>query len=124
MKIDFEMSNGKTIRLNRRLIERQQLTQEEVNVIARLHDKKHRIFDRMEREAVPHRLRALANEVKDIEFDLQEAWRFERNAAFHEFWNVPKCTCPKLDNIDCKGSGRMFFAVSCPIHGDVDGSYY
>lgn len=52
-----------------------------------------------------------------IEFELQDAWKFERNANYHRFWNRPKCTCPKLDNEDVYGLSCAYYNQSCPLHG-------
>ena len=35
-----------------------------------------------------------------IERELQGLWGFEQNVKYTKFWELPACTCPKLDNSD------------------------
>jgi len=62
-------------------------------------------------------LRQLAERVTRIEYELQELWGFERDCRWHEFWRMPWCSCPILDNKDRRGTGQAVIAESCPIHG-------
>jgi hypothetical protein len=63
------------------------------------------------------KLKALAEKVTKISFELQELWGFTKDSTFHFWFNVPHCTCPKIDNrermgVDC---GRII-SSNCPIH--------
>jgi len=60
-----------------------------------------------------HRCRDI---VTNIEFKLQEAWGFEANANFHQFWKLPHCDCPELDNMDAYPY-RSYVNMSCVLHG-------
>lgn len=57
--------------------------------------------------------------LEELEFDMQEAWGFDKNSKKHTWWLKPKsCTCPKLDNVDPAyfGNGKII-VEDCPIHG-------
>jgi len=103
--------------LNPHLIKQQNRTEVEVLKIVELHARLHRAFDEMEAETETERLQKLAALVKELEFHLQEAWGFERNADWHSWWfQVPHCTCPILDNWDRVGTEFAVLTTGCPIH--------
>ena len=57
------------------------------------------------------------SEVRVLEFELQEAWGFERNEKWHHYWfKQPLCTCPKVDNYERLGTGMFIVSNSCPLH--------
>lgn len=57
--------------------------------------------------------------VEQLEFILQDILGYERNADFHKYWpNIDGCTCPKLDNLEQLGYGRII-SEDCPFHGKV-----
>ena len=107
------------IRLNERLILQQKLSESEVAEILRLHEYKLTIRAKM--WALPSdnpKIKAYAKELEQIEFLLQDAWKFERNINYHKFWEAPHCTCPKMDNEDAWPSGYYVKALVCPVHGE------
>lgn len=54
--------------------------------------------------------------IEDIEFTLQGLWRFDRNKDFHTHWiEIKGCTCPKMDNRDHWGTGRIVIS-DCKWH--------
>lgn len=54
--------------------------------------------------------------IEDIEFTLQGLWKFERNKDFHTHWiEIKGCTCPKFDNRDHWGTGRIVIS-DCKWH--------
>lgn len=116
MDTTITANNGKTISLNRALVEKMGLDQNQVNKILVLHQEKHDVFDAMKETDDKKTLRNLAKLVTQIEFDLQEAWGFQKDSSFHEWYMVPKCTCPKLDNQDRKGTPYNVYSSTCPIH--------
>jgi len=63
-------------------------------------------------------LRQCAKEVEELEFQLQESWKFEKDKNYHRYWwTLPKCTCPKMDNEDRFGTDYHVYSSDCPIHG-------
>ena len=106
------------IRLNERLILQQNLSESEVAEILRLHEYKLTIRSKM--KALPPdnpKIKAYAKDLEQIEFLLQDAWKFPRDANFHRFWETPHCSCPKMDNADAWPSGYYVKALDCPVHG-------
>lgn len=106
------------VRLNERLILQQNLSESEVEQILRLHEYKLAIRAKM--KALPSdspKIKDYAADLEQIEFLLQDAWKFKRDANFHRFWEVPHCSCPKMDNEDAYPSGYYVRSMTCPIHG-------
>ena len=110
--------HGEGIRLNERMILQQNLSESEVAEILRLHEYKLTVRARM--RALPSdnpKIKAYAKDLEQIEFLLQDAWKFERNINYHKFWEVTHCTCPKMDNDDVWPSGHYVRNFECPVHG-------
>ncbi len=56
-------------------------------------------------------------EVRDIEFAMQELLKFEKNSAKHRHYlSDPKCKCPKEDGRELWGTDLRIVAASCPLH--------
>lgn len=54
--------------------------------------------------------------IEDIEFTLQGLWKFERSKDHHTHWiDIEGCTCPKMDNRNHWGTGRLTVS-DCPWH--------
>lgn len=104
--------------LNKELAARNWLSTEDVKKLVELHVKKLDIFDMMHATDNPTELKRLAAQVTDIEFQMQATWHFPCDETYHEWYLVPKCVCPKLDNADYRGTDRRVHACNCPIHGD------
>lgn len=103
--------------INKKLCDMQKLSEDNIRGIVQKHIQKLMMFEQMEETDDPNKLKELAQIVNDIEFDLQELWGFALDENFHEWYLVPKCTCPKLDNIDRRGTKYRIFSGDCPIHG-------
>lgn len=66
----------------------------------------------------------LKEDIKDFleilernENELQKAWGLEPDPKWHSYWKAPMyCTCPKLDNAEMLGYGRII-NEDCPLHG-------
>jgi len=103
--------------LNQSLIAKQGLTLSELITIEELHKTKQLLIWRMKHSKKPETLRRLANEITEIEYQLQDAWKFPRDVNFHRFWELPGCVCPVADNRERWGSGYSIHSQDCPIHG-------
>jgi hypothetical protein len=103
--------------LNSALILRQKVNLAGVEQLKLLHATKLDIFEKMENENRPNILKAYAKVVEEIEIALQTEWNFAPNINFHEWYKVPKCKCPKMDNHDLRGTDRRVISQLCPIHG-------
>jgi hypothetical protein len=104
--------------LNPRLIVKQRLNFSSVDAIKKLHILKHKTFDIMINTDSKKLLKTCADTITEIEFKLQDAWGFSRDAKFHYWFEVPKCECPKMDNRERYGTDYMITSSSCPIHGE------
>lgn len=112
--------DGKCLyRLNEGLAIRQKVTDEELKRLVVLHELKLFVFSHMTKNDDPDFLRECADIVTQIEFALQRNWHFPEDENFHEWYLVPGCACPKMDNADCRGTTMRYINMSCPIHGEA-----
>lgn len=105
------------VKLNPNFLRKQNIDEAGEKVILELHELRLNIDDKMKSEDDPVKLKILDKEYTEIEFKLQDAWGFPRNAHYHRFWNRPKCTCPKMDNEDAYSTKYSIINHSCPLHG-------
>lgn len=102
--------------LNFHLAVRQGLTKEKVLELVKLHHMKDALYKRMRRSCKPETLRIMAAEVVEIFLEQQKLWNFPQDPNFHDWYEMPKCECPKMDNRDLKGTKYRIFSGKCPIH--------
>jgi hypothetical protein len=93
------------------------LTGKQVRKIRDLHIKKLRMLEQMEKTSAVNELRAHADAIEAIEYELQDLWGFDRDRRYHEWYMLPKCTCPK-DNSERRGTDYQIIILTCPLHGD------
>lgn len=56
-------------------------------------------------------------QLRKLEFKMQRLWGLKEDEKYHTYWMMPKqCTCPKMDNRDRLGHGRVI-SGDCPLHG-------
>lgn len=103
--------------LNPRLVASQQLTPEAIAKIEALHEVRHKLIKRMKLAKKPETLKTLAWRVTETEYALQTAWGFPTDSAYHRYWELPGCSCPRLDNAD-DWPYRQHYSQTCLIHGD------
>lgn len=111
--------NGTTITLNKDLIEKQKLDLETVATILGLHARKAALLQEME-TAPEFSWEAYARDIRSIEFALQRSWGFPQSENFHRWWNLPHCSCPKLDNEERYGTAQLIIDKECPVHKEWD----
>ncbi len=104
--------------LNEQLADRQGVTDQEMINLVQLHQYKLAIFDQMQATTDRDELRRLAGIVETTEFEMQKNWHFPLDKTMHEWYRVPKCTCPKLDNEYRRGTQYCVIDAECPIHGE------
>ena len=107
----------RAIELNPRLIDKQGLDVSQIKRIMLLHEDKIRFMDKMDVLDDVRQLKYYASMIEEIEFYLQGFWGFPHDANYHRWWNVPKCSCPAMDNEDMYGTEYNVYNESCPIHG-------
>ncbi len=98
-------------------VQRAKLTKKDFKKIQTLHKKRRWIVGIMKRSSKASTLRYWYERWTQNEFDLQEAWKFDKNENFHASWNLPKCTCPKMDNDENYGTKYRIITQGCPVHG-------
>lgn len=103
--------------LNENLLEKQKVTEDNIEKIRLLHIQKLELFDKMNEESDSIKLRDFAKEFEGIEFKLQALWNFPINKNYHEWYTVPKCSCPKMDNKEYRGTEFRIYNQECLIHG-------
>lgn len=55
----------------------------------------------------------------NIEYNMQLLYGEKEDETYHKFWETPKCTCPKIDNIEMYPNKETIFNLKCPIHGEI-----
>ena len=106
------------LRLNKNLILRQGLTEGEVEKIKELHVC--RLI--LEWEIATNKdadFESLIRDWHEVQFKLQEAWKFPLDKNYHRFWDIPTCKCPKMDNDDAYPTGYYVYSADCPLHGPI-----
>jgi hypothetical protein len=102
--------------ISSKLLDKQQAW-DRLDDIKALHVERLELEQFMEVESDPFILKQYNKLYTDIEFRLQDAWGFPRDANYHRFWRRPKCLCPQYDNDDSYGTGYSYITASCPLHG-------
>ena len=121
--VDF--GDGEKAMINPHLVEEQELTDEDIEEIRAFWNIRHSIEKDMESLDPQHKgnkveLKKLLKVWTENEFNLQEAWKFDKNADYHKWWHLPHCTCPKMDNDDNYPTGLYYMMGDCPYHGTND----
>lgn len=104
--------------INMALAKRRNLSKKRIKKINRLQALRDWLYNAM-RTCEAEYLPTFSRWVTETEFKLQKAWRFEMDQAHHKFWNLPRCTCPKMDNDDRYPQGNYIYNAKCPVHGSA-----
>ena len=106
--------------LNSNLIKSQNIDDERLEQLKKMHIAKYLFFEFVKR--IPNEQTKLIKECakvwEQMEFDLQKLWGFEEDNKFHRFWDFPKCSCPVMDNEDRIGVSERVYLSSCLVHGN------
>lgn len=103
--------------LNGYLIEQQNII--DVETLKKAHIVRHHIFEKMKQTNYSPTLKNLAKRAERVEYIIQKLWGFPQDRNYHRWWNLPGCTCPKLDNEDRWGTPYRIYVEYCPIHREV-----
>ncbi len=104
--------------INSILVANQGLDLDTVSKINKLHRVRNCYLTLMDEFNDKGNLRHFSNIITQIDFQLQKLWKFKEDSAYHRFWELPKCDCPKMDNIDTYGTGHRYINPNCILHGD------
>jgi hypothetical protein len=107
---------GQMIYLNSSLVKEQKLSQQKITKLLKLHFLQAAAKDLMDHVENVKMLPKLAAVIEDLNFQMQELWGFNRDADFHHWYEVPRCTCPKMDNKDRFGTNQRIYSSECPVH--------
>jgi len=114
----------KTI-LNQRLVEQQELTEDDIFELEGLHEIRARTFDKMAalnptNDEDKDTLILYSHLLESLEYNMQRVWKFDQDRNYHSWWyRVPYCTCPTMDNGDPMFFGRRIFRHDCPVHNHI-----
>lgn len=104
-------------KLNADLVKSKKLNDSQVQVLKDLHVERLSIEEQMSATEDSKTLKELFSFWTQNQRELQAAWRFEPNNSFHRFWEVPKCSCPSIDNLERLGTSFKIVNNSCLVHG-------
>jgi hypothetical protein len=120
------------VQLNSNLIERQDLSIDEVAGVFAAHGKKLHIFNQgrelLQKAARKGKLSKKKQEqmhelneaLTTAEYQVQNAWGFSRDDSYHTWWtDLPGCTCPKRDNEELRGVDAKIINQNCPWHSII-----
>jgi hypothetical protein len=104
--------------LNEQLAEKQKITKKQRENIYKLYDEIYQLFAEAELDNnLKENGKKYADKIRDLEFQLQENWNFEKDALKHTWWNkIPGCSCPVMDNEERFGIEKIM-NCDCAIHG-------
>jgi hypothetical protein len=108
---------NRSTKLNLNLIKKQGINKATLQKIKTLHLHKLMIYDLMDQIDNSVQLKNFDQILTELEFELQDAWGFPRDARYHKFWNRPCCACAKLDNEDAYPTGYYNYNDNCLLHG-------
>ena len=104
--------------LNQKMVEQQELTEEDIKLVQLCYEQLFELFKEAKEEDDDVALHRIGKSIQNAEFNLQEAWKFPRDARYHRYWyRAPKCTCPIIDNDEAFGTGHNVIQANCPLHG-------
>jgi hypothetical protein len=106
--------------VNMNLAEKQVLTTKDIQLVELLHYIRKELFEELlstEEDVIRTNRKEYTDKLWAIEEKLQEVWKFGVNQNYYRFWEVPRCTCPKMDNDDSYPYGRYVISSNCPLHG-------
>jgi hydroxymethylpyrimidine pyrophosphatase-like HAD family hydrolase len=46
----------------------------------------------------------------------QQLYHYNLNINYYRFWELPKCSCPKLENIKLIGENKRIISPQCVLH--------
>ena len=116
--LDVHYTNGDYITtLNGNLAKKQELSADDIELLKSSHVMRAMIFRVMENTDNKAILKRFAKMFESLEYLQQELWKFKRDKTFHQWFDVPKCSCPKLDNRGLDGTEACIIDFKCIVHG-------
>ncbi|NCP98073.1 hypothetical protein GW796_08665 [archaeon] len=111
----FVIYKNETItRINPQLVSKQQISDDELEIIKNLHIQRFLIeksFISGDIDATNYREAWAINQ-----FSLQQAWKFSKDKNFHVFTSMQGCSCPSMNNYPY---GPYSYSKTCRVHGEI-----
>lgn len=110
------------VALNKSLVERQELSEDDIEELQHLHSTREDLFRLagnldLTKETDVATIRVYATLLEALEYDMQRVWKFDQNPHYHSWWyKMPHCKCPTMDNDDLMGSEYRICNTDCKIH--------
>ena len=103
--------------INWRLAESMGISVTAIEEIEYLQDSRELLVHRMKNLPSDHVAQVRLLEVwRENETKLQKLWGCEPNSDFWREFNLPHCTCPKMDNEELVGTPKRLSLSGCPVH--------
>ena len=111
--------NGEVIlTLNKHLIKKQGLTQEDVNRLKELHLERISIEKQLDEASRPEDIKTIFGWWSQNQRELQSAWGFPVDDNWHPSHRLSKCSCgATMDNNERLGTPYKIYKSDCPLHG-------
>ncbi len=106
---------NKYFTINKTFLERNN-AEKNLSKIVKLFKNKFRLFGIMKRTKNINKLLSLAEDVKQNEFKIQTLFNFSPSEDWFRFWQLPGCSCPRMDNEDRLGTPYKIRNLNCKLH--------
>ena len=107
---------GNTYTIPVMLLLRQNISHEELCAIVKLQKERLDLIEFLEKTTDPILMKIIYHQITELNYDLQILWGFETNEFRYASYDLPHCTCPKIDNDEDAHLGLMWINDSCPLH--------
>jgi hypothetical protein len=118
LDLDVYDRHGKFITsLNSLFACKHQLSEEQIAAWKETHIMRASIFKQAALTKDSRKLKLLATLFEELEFQQQNLLGLTLDKSFHRWYELPGCTCPKMDNSERFGfNQRIINITSCPVH--------
>ena len=117
--LSIKDKTGKTIGyLDKKLIQKNNLSSFQISMIKELHLQLQLVYETMENTPSTDikNLKKLFSLTTSIEYRKQMYYGVAEDRSQHNWFMVPKCTCPKKENQERQGTPFRIIDKTCPIH--------
>jgi hypothetical protein len=105
------------LKLNKSLIDAQQIDDEGIEDIKILHCIRLYIEEQMQAQTKPEYIKEWYKLWVENQYQLQAAWGFPQDANFHPSHRLHHCACPVMDNDERLGTPYRVTNSDCILHG-------
>lgn len=119
-KYDVVVDDVVVCTINEALVKSKKISSHRLEAIKKLHKERYKIIEHMKSLKVTLNLdeiKECAKIITEIDFSLQELWKFPKDETHHAWFDVPHCLCPKMDNRERRGTKYQVINQECFIHG-------